>query len=450
MDFVSTRNQDNKASFSQAITNCLCSDGGLYIPSTNEDLRPWVYYLKNTTSFSSIAGSLTSALLKEEFSPIISEAIATNAFLFAPDFTQLDDNLYKLSLFTGPTGSHKDFGVSYLVNCLEYTLLLQDKKAVVFAISDGEIGSSLAHAMRNKKQLKALVLYSKGSMRGFEESDCLWNGGNIYPVEVDASLSECSNLARQLFSREDLVNQYNLTLANTVNIGRLLPQTFFYLYAFSQLRGKVFGDIFYAVAPGNYGNLVAGLYGWKFSLPVNAFITECTNELKVDGAGKAQLEADDKPLEKRAGVDPGSPSNLERLEEVFQTQPMMLRGLIFPQQVSEADRVSACKELFKKYAIFANGETAGSYAAAKKYTGDFADKDSTVVLVSRDHPALMGENLGSLTGKFYGRDWIGRICGEAPEVPDYLARLLKPIEPEKKISCTLEEVVKILEEISSL
>ena len=448
MDFVSTRNQNNNVSFTQAITNCLCADGGLYVPSASEDMRPWIYYLKETTSFASIAGSLTSALMKNEFSPLVSEAIATKAFPFSPEFTQLDDNLYKLSLFTGPTGSHKDFGVSYLVNCLEYTLLLQDKTATVFAVSDGEIASSLAHAMRGKKQLKALILYSKGSMRGFEDSDCIWNGGNIYPVEVDGSLADCSLLARQLFSHQDLVQKYNLTLANTVNIGRLLPQTFFYLYAFSRLRGKVHGDIFYAVAPGNYGNIVAGLYGWKWSLPVNAFITECTQDLKLDSAGKALLNVDPTPFAQRSWVDPGSPSNLERLEEVFQTQPLMLRGLIFPQPVSEAERESACKELFLKYGIFANGETAGSYAAAQKYTENFIDKDCSVVLVSRDHPALTGENLGSFVVSFYGRDWITRICGKAPVLPQNLQRLLEPIRPEKKISCNLHELESLLQEVA--
>lgn len=448
MDFVSTRNQNNRVSYSQAITHCLCPDGGLFVPSSSEDMRPWIYYLKETTSFASIAGSLTSALLRKEFSPLVSEAIATKAFPFSPEFTQLDENLYKLSLFTGPTGSHKDFGVSYLVNCLEYTLLLQDKTATVFAVSDGEIASCLAHAMRGKKQLKALILYSKGSMRGFEDSDCIWNGGNIYPVEVDGSFEDCSLLARQLFSRQDLVEKYNLTLANTVNIGRLLPQTFFYLYAFSRLRGRVCGDIFYAVAPGNYGNIVAGLYGWKCSLPVNAFITECTQDLKLDSSGKAKLNVDATPFAQRPWVDPCSPSNLERLEEVFQAQPMMLRGLIYPRPVSEAEREAACRELFQKYGIFANGETAGSYAAAKKYTENFIDKDSSVVLVSRDHPALTGENLGSFVGSFYGRDWITRICGKAPVLPEDLQRLLELIQPEKTISCSMHELEGLLQEIA--
>lgn len=444
MEFVSTRNQNNRVGFAGAIRNCYCSDGGLYVPASEDNLRPWIYYLKDSTSFSSIAGSLTTAIMKDEFSPLVCEAIATTAFPFSPDFTQLDENLYKLSLFTGPTGSHKDFGVSYLVNCLELTLLMEEREAIVFAISDGEIGASLANAMRGKKHLKALILFSKGTMRGFRQEDCIWNGGNIYPVEVDGSLADCSRLADEIFARKDMVERYGLTLANTVNIGRLLPQTCFYLYAFSRLKERVYGDIFYAVAPGNYGNIVAGLYGWKYSLPVNAFVTECTGELGVDVGGKARLEGASIPLSQRGPVDPGSPSNLERLEEVFHAQPMVMRGLVFPQQVSQLERDDACRQLFQKYGIFANSETAGAYAAAKKYTNNFTTDGSTVVLVSRDHPALAG----AVGGGPGGREWIQGICGKSPQVPQELQWLLEPIAPQKRIGGSLQEVKSILDQLA--
>lgn len=437
MQFVSTRNNKELISFSQAITQCLGSDGGLYVPAYAENLAPWIYYLNETTSFSSLAGALTSALIKEEFSPIISEAIATKAFPYNPAFRQLDNNLYTLDLFTGPSGSHKDFGVSYLAACLEYTLLMQDKYAVVFGISDGEIGTCVAQAMRGKTRLKAVLLYAKGTLRGFDPQDCVWNGGNIYPVEVDGSFEDCSRLAGAVFADTGLVKEYGLTLANTVNIGRLLPQTFFYIYAFSRLKGKVFGDIFYALAPGNYGNLVAGLYGWKFSLPVNGFITECTPAVTVDSFGQCQVLDAVVPLDKRGPTDPGSPSNLERLEEVFFANPAVLKGLVYPSPVSEKEREAACKELFIKYGMFADGETAGAYAAAKKHTDAFQSEDSTIVLVSRDHPSYHAEQI---------RHW----CGEAPTVPDRIQPLLQPVVPERRIPADKAAVVRILEELGRL
>ena len=114
MQFYSTRNPAIKVSFAQAVLDCMAADGGLYVPAYEENLRPWILYMNSKTSFASLAGALTSALIKEEFSPIISEAIATRAFPFSPQIRRLDDSLYVLELFHGPTGCYKDFGVSYL------------------------------------------------------------------------------------------------------------------------------------------------------------------------------------------------------------------------------------------------------------------------------------------------------------------------------------------------
>lgn len=412
----------------------MSSDGGLFVPVSQDNLRPWIYYLNRETSFASMAGSLTSAMIREEFSPIISEAIATEAFPFSPELKQLDDSLYELDLYTGPTGCHKDFGISYLAACLEYTLLMQDKTATVIAVCSKAIGSSVAQAMRGKTRLKAVLLYGKGGMKGISEGDCVWNGGNICPVEVDGTLDDCDALVRTLFADTDAVKRHGLTLANTMNIGRLLPQTFFYIYAFSRLKGRVFGDIFYALAPGNYGNLVAGLYGWRFSLPVNGFVTECTPALTVDSAGKCHMLDAVVPLAERPPANPGSPSNLERLEEVFFANPAVMKGLVFPQPVSSAEREAACKELFMRHGVYADPETAGAYAAAKKHS-EAADREaSAVVLVARDHPAFSGDII---------RHW----CGEAPSLPERLRPFQEQVKPRLTIAPAKSELTKLIEEL---
>ncbi|MCI7534479.1 MAG: threonine synthase, partial [Treponema porcinum] len=107
MKFTSTRNKSLSVGFSQAVLNCMPDDGGLYVPFETEDLRRWILYTDENTSFSSLAGSLTSAFIKDEFSPIICETIATRAFPFSPEIKQLDENLFLLELFHGPTGIHR-------------------------------------------------------------------------------------------------------------------------------------------------------------------------------------------------------------------------------------------------------------------------------------------------------------------------------------------------------
>lgn len=436
MEFSSTRNPNKTVSFSQAIVNCLPEDGGMYVPAHEANLRPWIYYLNENTSFSSIAGSLTSALIKEEFSPIICETIASKAFPFSPELKQLDDNLFLLELFHGPTGCHKDFGVSYLASCLEHILIMENKNATLLAVTNGETGSCITKALKNKTRIKAILLYIKGSMRGFSDSDCVWNGGNIYPVEVDGTENDCFRIAREIYQDRSLIEKYNLTLANSVNIGRLLPQTFFYTYAFSRLKNKVCTDIFYALSANNYGNLVAGLYSWKFSLPVNGFITDSTPALSVDLQGKCNVLDSIIPLNKRGPSDPIEPSNIERLEEVFCTNPAVLKGLVFPARISEEEKGSAMKELFIKYHEFVDLSTAGAYAAAKKRNDIVSPDDGITVLISKDDPSL-------------SKDTIKHWCGEYPEMPEHIKELYIPVTPKKTIPSTKQAIEAILKEIHS-
>lgn len=435
MLFSSTRDPSKQVSFSHAILDCLAPDGGMYAPAYEDNLQPWLYYMDETTSFTSIAGSLTSALIKEEFSPLISEAIATKAFPFSPKIKQLDERLYMLELFHGPTGSHKDFGVSYLASCLEHILLMQDKKAIILTPTNGESGAGIAQALRNKKHVKAVLLYAKGTMRGFKDEDCIWNGGNIYPVEIDGDEKKCFSIAKEIFSNHDIVQKYSLTLANSVNIGRLLPQTFFYTYAFTRLKNKTAGAIYYALAAGNYGNLTAGLYSWKFSLPVNGFITDSTAALHCDVQGNCEVQDSVIPVHKRCAADPVNPSNIERLEEVFATNPAVIKGFVFPSEVNEIEQAEAAKEAFVKYHVLLDPQTANAYAAAKKRTEISEDDDSTVVLIARDHP-------------YFSKDKIKHWCGETPDISDEIKSQLVSIKPQKVLPADSNAIISLLNELS--
>ena len=175
MIFTSTRNKKLSVSFAQAIRSCMPSDGGLYVPSQTEDLRRWMLYMDEDTSFSSIAGSLTSAFIREEFSPIICETIATRAFKFSPELKQLDENLFMLELFHGPTGYHKDFGIAFLVSCLETISELQGGKSVFLDVTVGPLGNILAKQIRGKKNVKSILLYPKGCIKGLEEAARGWS-----------------------------------------------------------------------------------------------------------------------------------------------------------------------------------------------------------------------------------------------------------------------------------
>ncbi|MBR5033405.1 MAG: threonine synthase [Treponema sp.] len=436
MIFTSTRNNKIEVSFSRAVKDCLPEDGGVFVPAQNtfEDLRRWIYYINESTSFTSIAGTLTSAFMKDEFSPIICQTIAEMAFPFSPVITQLDENLFNLELYHGYTGCYRDFGVSYLCSYLETTHELNGGNSVFVDFTHGELGTLLAKVLRGKKHIKAVLVYEKGSVRGLENEDYIWNGGNILPLEMEGTEAQIKSAIASLFNDKDFVAKYNLTLANTTNVCRLMAQVFHFPYAFAQIKNKVDGDIFYSMEAGNYGMLAAGLYGWRFALPVNGFYVPATPALGVDAAGNAQILDSFVSLKKRCGVDPVFPANIERLETFFGSNSLMIRNFVFPQTVNERQREKAAKELFIKYGFFADPGTASAYAAAKE-SSDFnegGEADSALVLVSQNHPSLSSH-------------YCRLVVGETPVMPENIAATIKPVRLNREVIKNADELKKVIQ-----
>lgn len=435
MKFVSTRDRNKKVGFQEAILNCMPDDGGLYVPEDFADLRRWILYTNEKTTFTSIAGTLTSALINDEFSPIISETIASKAFPFEPKIEQIDSNLFALKLYETPTGSHKDFGINYLVNCVETIHTLYGGTSIFLDATNGELGASLARAIKGKQNIKAVLLYAKGQIRSLCEEDFVWNGGNVYPVEIDGTEDDCHKIVRAVFKNKNLVEKYNLTVANTANIGRLLPQMFFYPYAFSKIKSKVSGDIFYSMPCGNYSNLVAGLYSWKVSLPLSGFICPATSSLTNDFMKSCIIPDDIVPFQKRLPCDPASPSNLERLEDIFSRNSLMLKHFVFPANLTSAQIGDSCRELFMKYGIFADKNTSSAFASLTDRKELFEEDEGSVVLVMRDHPSL-------------DKDFIQHNTGESPEIPENIKKSLLHTEIKKPLVKEAFEVEEILKSIT--
>ena len=433
MIFTSTRNNNLAVPFSQAVLKSLPEDGGVYVPSASsfEDLRRWIYYIDKNTTFTSIAGTLTSAFIQDEFSPIICETIATSAFPFSPVITQLDENLFHLELYHGYTGCHRDFGVSYLCSYLETTNELLGKKSVFVDFTHGELGALLAKVLRGKKNIKAVMLYEKGTVRGLSDEDYIWNGGNILPVEMEGTEKQIKNTIRELFSDDDFTDRYDLTLANTTNVCRLMSQIFYFPYAFAQIKEKVHGDIYYALDAGNYSTLVAGLYSWRFALPLNGFYIPATPALCADAKGNPVVLDSYVGMDKRGEVNPVNPANIERLESFFGKNELMIRSFVYPCEVSERNREKAAKELFINYGVMAAPETAGSYATILENKDEIMNDDGTFVLVSHTHPALSA-------------DYCRHVLGETPDIPENIAESLKPVILKRPVISSLDELKELI------
>lgn len=430
MQFTSTRNSNLKVSFSQAVQDCIPDDGGVFVPSSIEDMRRWIYYIDETTSFASIAGSLTSALMHEEFSPIICETIATAAFPVEPVVKQLGGSLFMTEMYHGFTGCHRDYGVSYLVSYLETTLQLKGGKAVFLDFTHGGLGALLSKILKGKKNIKAVLVYQKGTVRGLDEESLVWNGGNIYPVEMEGSEAEIKAAISEVFADREFVQTNGLTVANTTNVCRLLGQIFFFPYSFAQVKKKFNGEFYYAMGAGNYGSLMAGLYSWRFALPVNGFYVPSTTALARSANGSPVVLDSLVDLKVRGETNPAIPANLERLESFFGKNEMMMRNFIYPCDVSEEQRDAAAKELYMKYGIFADKETASAYAVVKENCSEVFDEDGAFILTAYNHPSLSS-------------DYCRHVIGEAPEMPDEIKASFVPVQLRRPVIASVEELKKI-------
>ena len=197
------------------------------------------------------------------------------------------------------------------------------------------------------------------------------------------------------------------------------------------------GEIFYAVPSGNYGNLAAGLYAWKFCLPVKGFVTDATKALNCDETGSCRCVNSSIPLSERGPADPAVPSSIERLEQIFTLSPAIMKSIIFPAQVSDAEAETLISDSYRRYGIMFDTATAHAYAAAQSRNIFRQPGDESLVLVSKDHPAFESEILT-------------RICGESPIMPEYLRDIDTPLPNVPLIKGTKEELIKILNKVSEV
>ena len=436
MRLASTQDPQSEAGFIDAVMRCLPDGGGLYCPASEADLSPWIFHLSESAPFSSIAGALTSALLKEDISPAICERLAFAAFSgSSPVLRQLDESLCLLELFHSPTGTHLDFGAMWLASAMEHILTIRGKNSVAFACASGVAARSLANAFAGKKRLK-LVLICAGEPRPkgipLDREWLAWNGGNVLPLSVSASEDDARRLIYAAYNDPEFMERWSPSIANTSNIGRLIPQIFFYIFAFSRLKKAVQGDIFYSVPSANYASLVAGFYAWKYCLPVNGFITDSSPMLCCDARGESLCMDFFAPA--AAGECPAReiPSNIKRLEQVFSVNPLLLKGFVFPFVVPEAEIPAIQFEARKKHGVWLDRDTAKAFGVAEEFH-KARERSVPVVVFANNDPAFELES-------------VRRACGDAPDVSEAVKKTFIEGEAKELSELSLEPLRKIMAE----
>lgn len=271
MQFKSTRLDKTPVSFKDAVLHCLPKNGGLYVPSSVPDMRQFFLYMDADTSYPELVSAVAPVLLHGELNPFSASRVTESAFDFEPEIYTVNERISLLNLYKGPTGTFKDFGMAFLAAVME-ELLKTSGQAVVLSATRNETGMSIARAFQGRRNIINIILYPEGPIYGLNANDFFVNGGTIIPIQIKGSFDDCQRLVSETLHDWRFAERHSLTSANSINVGRFLPQSFYYLYAFTKIKKQLKGDLVFSVPCGNFGNLIAGLYAWRFGLPVNSFI----------------------------------------------------------------------------------------------------------------------------------------------------------------------------------
>src|SRR5690606_23830225 len=357
-----------RVSFEEAVFNSLPQDKGLYMPEQIPVLDP--YFLKNIQQYSlqEIAFTVAKALIGDDIPNADLQAIVDDAINFDAPLHFLTAETGVLELFHGPSYAIKDFGARFMSRVMGYFSKQGDQLLDGLVATSGDTGGAVASGLLGVDGTRVTILYPKGKASKVQEEQLTTNAENVRALEVDGTFDDCQTLVKTAFNDADVNKVLRLTSANSINIARLIPQTFYYFWAYAQLKSQGISEVVFTVPSGNFGNIGAGLLAYKMGLPVTHFVAG-TNVNDTVPRFLQSGSDDPKPAVQTLdnAMEVGNPSNWVRIQELFQNNLDELRGVISSYTYDDDQTVKAMEELYTNYQYIACPHTAIAYLASKQY-----------------------------------------------------------------------------------
>lgn len=385
MKFYSTNNTDLRVSFKEAVFNSMPLDKGLYMPEVIPQLP--ASFIDNIEKYSltEIAYEVASALLKDEIPAEDLKALVEEAANFdapaVPLGNALDGDTFVLELFHGPSLAFKDFGARFMSRVMGYYLKDGEQLLDVLVATSGDTGGAVALGFLGVPNTRVTILYPKGKVSPIQEQQLTTLGQNIRAIEIDGTFDDCQALVKQAFADEELNKKFRLTSANSINISRLIPQTFYYFNAYAQLKRKGFKEVVFSVPSGNFGNIGAGLLAYKMGLPVKQFIAATNVNDTVPRFLETGVYETKPSVQTYANaMDVGAPSNWVRIMDLFKQDTAALKKVVSAYRFTDEETLAGIKEIDKKFNYIACPHTAIAYLAVEKYRNETGYNGASVFL----------------------------------------------------------------------
>lgn len=430
MKYYSTNKQVQLATLHEAVVKGLAGDRGLYMPEVIKPLSDEFFAGIGKLTFQEIACIVAEAFFGEDVEKDDLCRIVFDTLQFDCPVVQVDENIFSLELFHGPTLAFKDVGARFMARLLQYFIKKEGRGQVnVLVATSGDTGSAVANGFLGVEGIHVYVLYPKGKVSKIQESQFATLGQNITAIEVDGVFDDCQALVKSAFMDEELNKHMMLTSANSINVARFLPQAFYYFNAYARMKEQGFADnLVICVPSGNFGNITAALFGHRMGLPIGRFIAaNNANDIFYNYLQSGKYEPKPSRQTIANAMDVGDPSNFARIYDLYGGDHKQITSLISGATYTDDMIRETMADCYGRTGYILDPHGACGYRALKEglRSGEYG------VFCETAHPA-----------KF--KDTVESIIGAEVEIPARLAEFMKGNKQSVELSKNFKDFKSFL------
>lgn len=397
MHYYSTNKTAPSVSLQEAVVKGLAPDKGLYMPATIQQLPADFYKEMADLCLADIAKTVAEAFFGGDIPKERLDEIVTDTLSFDIPLKKIEEGVYVLELFHGPTFAFKDVGARFMARMLAHFVKEEGQQDVkVLVATSGDTGSAVANGFLGVEGIQVFVLYPSGKVSDIQEAQFTTLGQNIVALEIEGTFDDCQSLVKAAFMDQSLNSRLNLTSANSINVARFLPQSFYYFHAFAQLaRQGRSREVVFSVPSGNLGNLTAGLFAKRMGLPVKRFIAannrnDVFREYLQTGSytprASVQTVAN--------AMDVGAPSNFDRILDLYDHSHASISRDIAAYRYNDEEIKHTIREVNQKAGYLLDPHGACGYMALK----EGLQPGETGIFLATAHPAKFKETVEECIG----------------------------------------------------
>ncbi len=434
MKYYSTNKQVPEVSFEQAIFKGLPDDNGLYMPKKIHQLPKEFFDTIADKSLAEIGYEVASRFIEDEIPAEDLRALVADTMNFDIPLVEVEKGIYSLELYHGPTLAFKDVGARFLARCLSYFSGQHAKKATILVATSGDTGAAVGSGFLGMDNINVIILYpGGGKISKIQEQQLTTLGQNITACEVDGTFDDCQKMVKEAFLNAEMRDKYNLSSANSINMARLVPQSFYYFWAYAQLKKQGIDEVVISVPSGNYGNLTAGLLAKKMGLPIKQYIASSNaNDIVPAFLQSGQFNPKPSVMTMSNAMDVGNPSNFFRMNDLYGASWEVFKENLIGYSYDDQATGSCIKEVKDRTGYLLDPHGAVGYLGLKAYL--------------KDHPAQAGVFLETAHPAKFG-DVVEPIINEPVAMPDRLKAYADGKKVAIEIQPALENLRRVLEEL---